>query len=84
MVIPALVPTQEKSLKADRSLCSVTLIYYYFDRTSDLGQIKELVFVSFKKGFAKDISPATISSSIKQTIMLCYKLSSGGSRLTSG
>ena len=30
-------------------------------------------FVSFKKGF--DISPATISSWIKQTVILCYELS---------
>ena len=44
-------------------------------RTSDLRQNKELVFVSFKKGFDKDISPATISSWIKQTVMLCYELS---------
>ena len=32
-------------------------------------------FVSFKKGFDKDISPATISSWIKQTVILCYELS---------
>ena len=38
-------------------------------------QNKELVFVFFKKGFEKDISPATISSWIKQTVILCYKLS---------
>ena len=48
-------------------------------RTSDLRQNKELVFVSFfvsfKKGFDKDISPATISSWIKQTVILCYELS---------
>ena len=34
-----------------------------------------MVFVSFKKGFNKDISPATISSWIKQTVILCYELS---------
>ena len=28
-----------------------------------------------KKGFDKDISPATISSWIKQTVILCYELS---------
>ena len=37
--------------------------------------IKELVFVSFKKGFDKEISPANISSWIKQTVILCYELS---------
>ena len=36
---------------------------------------KELFFVSFKKGFDKDISPATISPWIKQTVILYYELS---------
>ena len=75
VVIPALAPTLDKSLKSDRSLCPVRALRYYLDRTSDLRQNKELVFVSFKKGFDKDISPATISSWIKQTVILCYKLS---------
>ena len=35
----------------------------------------EQVFVTYKKGFDKDISPATISSWIKQTVILCYELS---------
>ena len=37
--------------------------------------VPALVFISFKKGFDKDISPATISSWIKQTVILCYELS---------
>ena len=75
VVIPALAPTLDRSLKSDRSLCLVRALRYYLDRTSDLRQNKELVFVSFKKGFDKDISPATISSWIKQTVILCYELS---------
>ena len=75
VVIPALAPTLDKSLRSDRSLCPVRALRYYLDRTSDLRQNKELVFVSFKKGFDKDISPATISSWIKQTVILCYELS---------
>ena len=75
VVIPALAPTLDKSLKSDRSLCPVRALRYYLDRTSDLRQHKELVFVSFKKGFNKYISPATISSWIKQTVILCYELS---------
>ena len=75
VAIPALAPTLDKSLKSDRSLCPVRALRYYLDRTSDLRQYKELVFVSFKKGFDKDISPATISSWIKQTVILCYELS---------
>ena len=75
VVIPALAPTLDKSLKSDRSLCPVRALRYYLDRTSDLRQHQQLVFVSFKKGFDKDISPATISSWIKQTVILCYELS---------
>ena len=75
VVIPALAPSLDRSLKVDRSLCPVRAVRYYLDRTADLRQNKELVFVSFKKGFDKDISPATISSWIKQTVVLCYELS---------
>ena len=75
VVIPALAPTLDKSLKGDRSLCPVRALHYYLDKTSDLRQNKELVFVSFKKGFDKDISTATVSSWIKQTVILCYELS---------
>ena len=75
VVIPALAPTLDRSLKSDRSLCPVRALRYYLDRTSDIRQNKELVFVSLKKGFNKDISPATISSWIKQTVILCYELS---------
>ena len=75
VVIPALAPTLDKSLKGDRSLCPVRALRYCLDKTSDLRQNKDLVFVSFKKGFDKDISPATISSWIKQTVILCYELS---------
>ena len=75
VVIPAQAPSLDRSLKGDRSLCPVRALRYYLDRTADLRQNKELVFVSFKKGFDKDISPATISSWIKQTVVLCYELS---------
>ena len=75
VVIPALAPTLDRSLKSDRTLCPVRALRYYLDKTSDFRQGKELVFVSFKKGFNKDISPATISSWIKQTVILCYELS---------
>ena len=71
--ITALAPTLDRSLKSDRSLCPVRTLHYYLDRTS--GRIRRWFFVSFKKGFDKDISPATISSWIKQTMILCYELS---------
>ena len=75
VVIPALAPTLDRALKSDRSLCPIRALRYCLDRTSDLRQNKDLVFVSFKKGFNKDISPSTISSWIKQTVILCYELS---------
>ena len=75
VIIPALAPTLDKSLKEDRTLCSVRALRYYLDKTKDLRSGKQLVFVSFKKNFNKDIAPATISSWIKQTILLCYQLS---------
>ena len=73
VVIPALAPTLARSSKADRSLCPVRALRCYLDRTSDMRSGKELVFVSFKTGFDRDISPATISSWIKQTVVLCYE-----------
>ena len=75
VIIPALAPTLNKSLKDDRTLCPVRALRYYLDKTKDLRTGKQLVFVSFKKNFDKDIVPATISSWIKQTILLCYQLS---------
>ena len=53
VVIPALAPTLDRSLKSDRSLCAVRALRYYLDRTSDIRQNKELVFVSLKKSFDK-------------------------------
>ena len=75
VVIPALAPFWISHSRVTVSLCPVRDLRYYLDRTSDLRQNKELVFVSFKKGFDKDISPTTISSWIKQTVILCFGLS---------
>ena len=74
VVILALVPALDRSLKEDRSLCPVRALRYYLDKTQNLRSNKELVFVSFKKNFNKDISPSTISFWIKQTMILCYQL----------
>ena len=54
---------------------TVRALRYYLDKTKDLQQGKDLVSVSFRKGFQKDIVPATISSWIKQTVLLCYQRS---------
>ena len=75
VIIPALAPSLDRSLKEDRSLCPVRALRYYLDKTKDLRSGKELVFISFRKSFQKDIVPATVSSWIKQTIVLCYQMS---------
>ena len=43
------------------------------DRTKDLRGSRSLLFISFQKGHTSDIRPATLSSWLKQTILLCYK-----------
>ena len=42
-------------------------------RTKDLRGSRYLLFISFKKGHTSDIRPVTLSSWLKQTILLCYK-----------
>ena len=69
VIIPALAPTLDKSLKEDRTLSPVRALHYYLDKTKDIQQGKELVFVSFRKNFTKDIVPATVSSWIKHTVL---------------
>ena len=73
VVIPALKPQLDKSLTQDRSLCPVRALKFYLDRTKDLRKNKNLLFVAIKEGFARDISRATISSWLKQTILLAYE-----------
>ena len=75
VIIPALAPILDRSLKLDRTLYTVRAVSYYLDITKDLKVGKELVFVSFQTSFAKDIVPSAISSSIKQTVVLCYQIS---------
>ena len=75
VVIPALAASLDKCLAEDKSLCAVRALRYYLDRTEDLRSGKDLVFVSFRKSFQKDIVPSTISSWIKQTVIPCYQLS---------
>ena len=47
VVIPALAPTLDRSLKSDRSLCPVRALRYYMDRTS--GRIRSWLLSHSKK-----------------------------------
>ena len=73
VTIPALTTIVDRQFKEDRTLCPVRALRYYLDRTKDLRGSRSLLFISFKKGHMSDIRPATLSSWLKQTILLCYK-----------
>ena len=51
VVIPALAPSLDRSLRDDKSLCPVQALRYYLDRAKDLRRGKNLAFVSFRKSF---------------------------------
>ena len=73
VTIPALTTIVDRQFKEDRTLCPVRALRFYLDRTKDLRGSHSLLFISFKKGHTSDIRPATLSSWLKQTILLCYK-----------
>ena len=73
VIIPALTTIVDRQFKEDRTLCPVRALRYYLDRTKDLRGSRSLLFISFKKGHTSDIRPATLSSWLKQIILLCYK-----------
>ena len=71
--ITALAPTLDRSLKSDRSLCPVRALHYYLDRTS--GRIRWFLSPLRKVLTRTSHLPLSISSWIKQTVILCYELS---------
>ena len=73
VTIPALTTIVEGQFKEDRTLCRVRALRYYLNQIKDLRGSRSLLFISFKKGHTSDIRPATLSSWLKQTILLCYK-----------
>ena len=73
VTIPALTTIVDRQFKGDRTLCAVRALRYYLDRTQDLGVSRSVLFISFKKEHTSDIRPSTLSSWLRQTILLCYK-----------
>ena len=73
VTIRALTTIVDRQFKEDRTLCPVRALRYYLDRTKNLRGFRSLFFISFKKRHTSDIRPATLSSWLKQTILLCYK-----------
>ena len=72
MIIPALKPNLDHSLSENMTLCPVIALRYYLDKTKYLRQGNHLLFISFKNGLSGDIQRATISSWLKQIVMLAY------------
>ena len=54
-------------------LCPVRALRYYLDRTKSIRGKKELLFISFRRNFEKDIVKSTISSWLIATIRECLK-----------
>ena len=71
--VTTLTTIVDRQFKEDRTLCLVRALRYYLDRTKDLRGSRSLLFISVKKGHTSDIRPATLSSWLKQTILVCYK-----------
>ena len=73
VIIPDLLPIVDRQFKEDRTLCPVRALRFYLGRTMDLRGPRSFLFISFLKGHTSDIRPATLSSWLKQTILLYYK-----------
>ena len=73
VTIPALTTIVDRQFKEDRTLCPVWALRYYLDQTKDLRGSRSLLFISFNKGHTSDIRPATLSSWLKQALLLCHK-----------
>ena len=58
----------------DNLLCPVRAIRIYLERTKSLRKNQKLFFISPHSSFSEDIRPATISSWLKKTIVMCYNL----------
>ena len=73
--IPAISNIVGREDKEDLLLCPVRAIRIYVDRMHSKPNMKSRrFFVSFKPGFTNEIHANTISSWLKQTVLLAYQL----------
>ena len=54
------------------SLCPVRVLRYYQKQTQDIRKDQSKLFIAFKKGYTQEIHINTISSWLKQTILIAY------------
>ena len=62
------------NLDQDRTLCPVRALRYYLDRTKSILKGRKKLFIAFKKGYHREITPITLSSWLKATVKLAYEL----------
>ena len=70
--IPSLAHSLGQDLAEDRTLCPVRALKIYLARTQDMRRNKQLLFVSYRPSFEKDISKNTLSSWIKSLLNHVY------------
>ena len=65
-------------MREDMTLCPVRALIYYLDKTKELRGNKHILFISFKGDVQKIFRDLTISSWLKQTVILSYESSDVG------
>ena len=72
VTIPALGPLLGPGSEEERGLCPVRAIKVYLDRTKELREDRQLLFISYKAGHKGDIHKNTISSWIRKLLHWVY------------
>ncbi len=72
--VPSLGPSVGQDSAEDLLLCPVRCLMCYMKRTKGLRGDRRLLFLSYKKGFKKDIRAGTVSSWIKKCILTCLDI----------
>ena len=78
--IPALSEIVDNSLSEDLTLCPVSALRIYRQRTKSLRKDQKRLFLSFKKNYTKDIQKNTSSFWIRKAVRCAYESSSDETR----
>ena len=73
IILKALGPSLSAELKQDKTLCPVRALRFYLDKTKDMRQGKELLFISHWPSHKTDIVKTTISGWLVKTIRICLQ-----------
>ena len=69
---------------SDKKLCPVGTLKHYVHQTQDMREEKKKLFISFNKNKIGDITQATVSSWLRNTIQLAYQLQADKESLPEG